>query len=43
MGLLIHPYDEAKVDWDGNVKGGDSKINMIWEPLGGYLPSIHTS
>ena len=33
MGLLMHPYDEVKVDWDGNVKGGDSKINMIRELL----------
>ena len=33
MGLLMHPYDEAKVDWNGNVKGGTSKRDMIREPL----------
>ena len=43
MGLLMHPYDEAKVDWNGNVKGGDSKINMIREPLEVtfYPPALH--
>jgi len=43
MGLLMHPYNEVKVDWDENVKRGDSKINMIREPLEVifYPPALH--
>ena len=33
MGLLMDPYDEAKVDWDGNVEGGSGKKNMIQNGL----------
>ena len=33
IGLLMHPYDEVKINWDRNVKEGDSKINMIQKPL----------
>jgi len=29
----MDPYDEAKVDWDGNVEGGSGKMNMIQSGL----------
>ena len=31
--LLMDPYDEAKVDCDGNVEGGSGKELMIQKPL----------
>ena len=33
MDLLIDPYNEAKVNCDGNVEGGSGKKLMIQKPL----------
>ena len=43
MGLLMDPYDEAKVDWDGTVMGGWLKKHMIRSPLEAtfHPPALH--
>ena len=31
IGLLMYPYDEAKVDWDKNVKGCQARFTLGWK------------
>ena len=44
IGLLIDPYDEVKIDWDGTVVKGQLKSNIIYHPLKVlfHLPVLHT-